>query len=188
VGTLLVPVIDSIEPAQGPVSSIVTIRGSGFAATDNTVTLQAAFTNAIWLVKSKNPSADGTSISIQVGPMLYSECHYAVPPCDFSYIPMMQGEYFVTVQVASATSNIKVFTVVEPSPTPEVGPCTCELGDVDCDASVTIVDAMLIARYYVGYNPVIQNCAADVNKNGTIDIIDALQIAQCYVGLISCNF
>jgi lysophospholipase L1-like esterase len=61
-------------------------------------------------------------------------------------------------------------------------------GDVNGNSSVDIVDALLIAQYYVGLNPagfVATN--ADVNCNGAIDIVDALLIAQYYVGLIS-NF
>ncbi len=60
------------------------------------------------------------------------------------------------------------------------------LGDVNGDAQVTIVDALLVAQYYVGLNPANFNSAnADVTKNGTIDIVDALRIAQYYVGLIT---
>ena len=57
-------------------------------------------------------------------------------------------------------------------------------GDVNSDGSIDIVDALLIAQYYVGSNP--QNfdaAAADVNESGGVDIVDALLIAQYYVGL-----
>jgi len=59
------------------------------------------------------------------------------------------------------------------------------LGDVNNDNSITIVDALLVAQYYVGLNPANFNpSAADTNCNDNIDIVDALLIAQRYVGLI----
>jgi alpha-galactosidase len=60
------------------------------------------------------------------------------------------------------------------------------LGDVNGNGTIDIVDALLIAQYYVGLNPSGFNpSAADVNCSGSIDIVDALLIAQLYVGLIS---
>ncbi|MBN2443311.1 MAG: hypothetical protein JXJ04_18260 [Spirochaetales bacterium] len=60
------------------------------------------------------------------------------------------------------------------------------MGDVNTNGSIDIVDALLIAQYYVGLNPAQFNAgAADVNCNNSIDIVDALLIAQYYVGLIS---
>jgi alpha-L-fucosidase len=59
-------------------------------------------------------------------------------------------------------------------------------GDVNSGGSTDIVDALLIAQYYVGSNPANFNVAvADVNGNATTDIVDALLVAQFYVGLIS---
>jgi hypothetical protein len=58
-------------------------------------------------------------------------------------------------------------------------------GDVNDDGSVGIVDALLVAQYYVGMIVSINTEAADVDCNGSINIVDALQIAQYYVGLIN---
>ncbi len=71
-----------------------------------------------------------------------------------------------------------------PTPTPTT--VTGTLGDANGNGSVDIVDALLIAQYYVGLNPsgfVAAN--ADTNCSGGIDIVDALLIAQYYVGLIT---
>jgi peptidoglycan/xylan/chitin deacetylase (PgdA/CDA1 family) len=60
------------------------------------------------------------------------------------------------------------------------------LGDVNKNGSIDIIDALLIAQYFVGLNP--QNfdpAYADVNCSGSIDIVDSLLIAQYYVNLIS---
>ncbi|MBN2441274.1 MAG: hypothetical protein JXJ04_08005 [Spirochaetales bacterium] len=59
-------------------------------------------------------------------------------------------------------------------------------GDVNGDEFIDIVDALLVAQYYVG---LIQTFAfpeaGDVDGNDTLDIVDALLIAQYYVGLIT---
>jgi lysophospholipase L1-like esterase len=60
------------------------------------------------------------------------------------------------------------------------------LGDVNNSGGVDIVDALLIAQYYVGLAPsgfVAAN--ADTNCSGGIDVVDALLVAQRYVGLIA---
>lgn len=63
---------------------------------------------------------------------------------------------------------------------------TVNYGDVNNDGSIDIIDALLVAQYYVG---LIQTFAypeaADVDGSGDVDIVDALLIAQYYVGLIS---
>jgi endo-1,4-beta-D-glucanase Y len=60
------------------------------------------------------------------------------------------------------------------------------LGDVNNSGSIDIVDALLVAQYFVGLNPSNFNTGvADVNASGAIDIVDGLLIAQFYVGLIS---
>jgi hypothetical protein len=59
-------------------------------------------------------------------------------------------------------------------------------GDVNGSGTVDIVDALLVAQYYVGLNPsgfIASN--ADVNCSSTIDIVDALLVAQYYVGLVT---
>ena len=59
-------------------------------------------------------------------------------------------------------------------------------GDVNSSDGINIVDALLIAQYYVGLDP--ENLdlnAADVNADSNINIVDALLIAQYYVGLIT---
>jgi endoglucanase len=59
-------------------------------------------------------------------------------------------------------------------------------GDVNGSGSVDIVDALMVAQYYVGLTPANFNAAAaDVNCSGSVDIVDALKIAQFYVGLIA---
>jgi lysophospholipase L1-like esterase len=59
------------------------------------------------------------------------------------------------------------------------------IGDVDTNGDVNIIDALLVAQFYVGLNPQsFDQTRADYNQDGNINIIDALLIAQLYVGLI----
>jgi hypothetical protein len=59
-------------------------------------------------------------------------------------------------------------------------------GDTNGDGVVDIIDALLLAQYYVDLDPADFIAAnADVNCDGSIDIVDALLIAQYYVELIS---
>lgn len=58
-------------------------------------------------------------------------------------------------------------------------------GDVNRDNSIDIVDALLIAQYYVGLNPAgFTVSAGDVNCDDAVDVVDALLIARYYVGLV----
>ena len=59
------------------------------------------------------------------------------------------------------------------------------LGDVDNSGVVNIIDALMVAQYYVGLDPSnFHPEVADVNEDGSINILDALLISQHYVGLI----
>lgn len=60
------------------------------------------------------------------------------------------------------------------------------LGDVNGSGRISIVDALMVAKYYVNLETTgfIEE-AADVDCSGTILILDALMIAQHYVGTIS---
>jgi lysophospholipase L1-like esterase len=59
-------------------------------------------------------------------------------------------------------------------------------GDVNSSGGVDIVDALLIAQYYVGLYPSnFDSTVADVNGDASINIVDALRVAQYYVGLVS---
>jgi cellulose 1,4-beta-cellobiosidase len=64
------------------------------------------------------------------------------------------------------------------------GVFTVSAQDVNCDNTVNIVDALVIAQYSVGLIDNLDCGGGDVNCDNTINIVDALVIAQYSVGLI----
>lgn len=58
-------------------------------------------------------------------------------------------------------------------------------GDVNGDDKANILDALMIAQFFVGLNVPINLTRADVNCDGNINIIDALVISQSNINLIT---
>ncbi|MBN2442425.1 MAG: dockerin type I repeat-containing protein [Spirochaetales bacterium] len=100
--------------------------------------------------------------------------------------------YFTGEVVMDADKEVTIVYYLgegDPTPTPLPPEPTIEiidgLGDVNFDNSVDIIDALLVAQFYVGIIPSnFDRPRADVNCDGKIDIIDALLIAQYYVDII----
>jgi endo-1,4-beta-xylanase len=92
-----------------------------------------------------------------------------------------------TADVYTMSININgQSTTPYPTPEPTLTPQPEILGDVDSDGTITIVDALLTAQYYVNLDPDNFNPdVADTNCDGVVTIVDALIIAQYYVELIT---
>jgi arabinoxylan arabinofuranohydrolase len=117
-----------------------------------------------------------------------------------SFTVAADGSGQIVIQFTAITENPKINGIsIQPGASPTAVPTSVptaaptaaptaepvSLGDVNGSGTVDIVDALLIAQYYVGLNPAGFVAAnADVNCTGTIDIVDALLVAQYYVGLI----
>jgi hypothetical protein len=123
-----------------------------------------------------------------------------------NFIAIAEGTSAINITVDQIvdqnTANIGVpegigasVTVTEgsgaPPPTPEPTPLSTPvasggLGDVNADGNIDIVDALMMAHYFVGLNPSgFGTAQSDVNGDGMLNIIDALILAQYYVGLVS---
>jgi len=104
---------------------------------------------------------------------------------DMHLIPIDEGASEITIRINNLVDE-NTYTVGNPSAnTLQVDIDKCTMGDINNDSTVDIIDALLVARYYVGLNPVLLKYAcADVNRDGYITIVDALLIARFYVGLI----
>ncbi|MBN2441109.1 MAG: glycoside hydrolase family 11 protein [Spirochaetales bacterium] len=90
---------------------------------------------------------------------------------------LQEVSFFVEGHRSSGTADVSIISSDPPPPG--------NTGDVNGDGLITIVDALLIAQYYVNLNPQgFDQTKADVDCNGSIDIVDALKVAQYYVNLI----
>ncbi|MBN1575505.1 MAG: hypothetical protein JW913_03080, partial [Chitinispirillaceae bacterium] len=115
-----------------------------------------------------NPSDLGNTVNNYIGRSQWSQD------------PYLNGEVddFVIYNRALSASEVNVLGSTPPGETGTPG-------DVNGDGGIDIVDALLIAQYYVGLDPAgFIPGNADVNCDGSIDIVDALLVAQYYVGLI----
>ena len=97
---------------------------------------------------------------------------------------------------ATPTSTVTATPTATPTPAPCAPPCEL-CGDVNCDGTVNIGDALLVAQYDVGLRSCgggVFGCASQCdisppsNPDGGCNIGDALKMAQCDVHLISCDF
>ncbi len=98
-----------------------------------------------------------------------------------SFTTTANGSGQIVIQFTAGTENPKVNGI---GIVPDSSAGT--IGDVNRSGTIDIVDALLVAQFYVGLAP--QNfdeSLADVNCSGTVDIVDALRIAQYYVGLVT---
>ena len=125
---------------------------------------------------------------------------YGTPPVVTPSVPPPTiAPYAVTAPTtpdptAKPTPTIAPYAITAPTtpeptaePTPPIVPLygVPEMGDVNWDSKVTIIDSLLISQYYVGLNPPnFFEGAANVDCSDRIDIIDALLVSQKYVGLI----
>ncbi|MBN2535671.1 MAG: glycosyl hydrolase [Spirochaetales bacterium] len=97
-------------------------------------------------------------------------------------VTIKNGSEMIKPSIAARSFNTFVIPATGPTPTPG----EFQLGDVNHDNTIDIIDALLVAQHYVGLQPGnFYPAQADVSCDGAIDIIDALLIAQFYVGLLS---
>jgi hypothetical protein len=126
-----------------------------------------------------NVSSNGTAVLSNFD--IYSSAGGQNKAIARSFTTTADGSGQIVIQFTAVTENPKVNGIsINP------GSNNGTLGDVNGSGTIDIVDALLIAQYYVGLNPSNFNSSvADVNCSGGVDIVDALIVAQYYVGLIS---
>ncbi|MBN2738200.1 MAG: DUF3160 domain-containing protein [Spirochaetales bacterium] len=105
------------------------------------------------------------------------------------YAKNQAGKTEVRLSVDNLTDvNAQVISMSEPviiSYVTVTGYTGIRYGDVNNDNAINIIDALLIAQYFVSLNHIHMDLeAADVNHDGQVNIVDALLIAQYYIGLI----
>ena len=97
------PVLTSVQPLTGPVSTRVTLNGTGFSGSANTINFGAnAYPNV--------PSMNGTIVFVI--PMATNPpCRNVTPPCEIATGLITPGDYMLSVTTAQGTSNAVTFTV-----------------------------------------------------------------------------
>jgi S-formylglutathione hydrolase FrmB len=96
------------------------------------------------------------------------------------------GHDFTTIDSQYGTENNQFHAAnFNASGTPDPTPVSMTPGDTNGDGGIDIIDALLVAQYYVGLPVNIDTSAADTNCDGSVTITDALLIGQYYVGLIT---
>ena len=109
--------ITSLSPSSGSVGTQVTIHGSGFDATGNTVSFAASAVGEPGQMPNEPSvipdlsSADGRTIVFDVLSVWRPACSYPPGPCPIANIPTAPGTYSVSVTNSSGTSNSVGFLV-----------------------------------------------------------------------------
>ncbi len=112
------PAISSLSRISGSVGSAVTINGSGFSATSNTINFGS---NVIPNIASTN---NGTKILFDVPAYSSPACLFTVPACALRAMLISPGTYKVSVynKDSLSTSNEISFSVVNPTVDPVPAP------------------------------------------------------------------
>jgi hypothetical protein len=97
------PVLTSVQPLTGPVGTRVTIVGTGFSDSGNTINFGAsAYPNV--------PSVNGT-IMFVIPMAINPPCRNVTPPCEIATALITPGNYMLSVTTAQGTSNAVTFAV-----------------------------------------------------------------------------
>lgn len=110
--------ITSLSPGSGSVGTQVTLHGSGFNASGNTVSFAASNVGLAGELPNEPSvipnlsSADGRTIVFNVLSVWRPACSYSPPgPCPIANIPTAPGTYRVAVTNSNGTSNAVNFVV-----------------------------------------------------------------------------
>jgi beta-glucosidase len=186
-------------PSNGQVSVSIDVKNSGTVSGDEIVQLYAKARQAS--VKTPLKQLVGFSrVSIAAGATATASMTFNVS--ELAYWDATKNALYVEpgnfdIMAGSSSADIRLtatLSVTDASvtalPTAAVTPAptsvTGIVGDANGNGTIDIVDALLIAQYYVGLNPsgfIAAN--ADTDCSGSIDIVDALLVAQYYVGIIT---
>jgi hypothetical protein len=98
------PSLSQVAPLTGAVGASVTVRGSGFASTNNTVKFGRGYIRNL-------DSPDGTPIRFTVPGGLDLCPPDSITLCPGAYPPVTPGDYSIAVMTGGETSNSVTFTV-----------------------------------------------------------------------------
>src|SRR5262245_60743636 len=98
------PSIATLIPVSGPVGTVVTINGSGFASENNTVKFGSGYIRSL-------RSSDGGSLQFTIPEGLDLCAPDNTGPCQGGFPRVGPGEYAVAVMIKGAKSQNVTFTV-----------------------------------------------------------------------------
>ena len=98
--------LSKLAPASGPVGTVVTVTGSGFAAKGNTAMFGPGYLKNL-------DSTDGTAFKFTVPEGLDLCDPESLRPCPGAYPQVRPGEYVVMVIATGEKSNGLTFTVTQ---------------------------------------------------------------------------
>lgn len=100
------PAITSVQPLTGPVGTRVTITGTGFSDSANTINFGvSAYPNV--------PGTNGTTIVFAVPMQANPPCRNLTPPCEIATALITPGDYALSVTTIQGTSAAVTFTVTK---------------------------------------------------------------------------
>jgi hypothetical protein len=100
------PAVTAAQPRTGPVGTRVTITGTGFSDSANTINFGvSAYPNV--------PSTNGTTIVFAVPMQTNPPCRNVTPPCEIATALITPGDYALSVTTIQGTSAAVTFTVTK---------------------------------------------------------------------------
>jgi hypothetical protein len=112
--TSSVPTITTPSPTAGIVGSTVTISGTNFTPTGNTINFKVGSSNTSTFPDSVYPgyaSTNSTTISFEVPQGSAIACQYGTPPCPPAVFLTQPGTYTISVSNANGESNSATYVV-----------------------------------------------------------------------------
>ena len=91
------PVLTTVTPSQALVGDSITLKGSGFSASGNSIRIGEGYLHGV-------SSAGGTSLTFSL-PETLTRCPPGTPPCLAPAILLVEGTYQVSVVNANGASN-----------------------------------------------------------------------------------
>ena len=111
------PTVSSLSPDFGSIGTQITITGSGFTPSGNTLSFTAMALAAGATMPSApsvipNLTSNGTMLVFNILSVWRPACSYSPPgPCPIAHIPTAAGTYGVTVTNANGVSNVATLNV-----------------------------------------------------------------------------
>jgi len=112
------PHLSSLAPSSGPVGTMVTLTGTGFTPSANTLHIGSKSLSPLpdEGVVPNLSSSDGKTLIFSFPSSLAPACTFQIPACKVPERQVIPGSYLLSVSNANGSSNQIEFRVTSPSP------------------------------------------------------------------------